>query len=205
MDYYLDFDYTLFDTYAFREELYKILEQNGFDRSFLLLTPELKENNPKLLNVRNLFIHLANERNIPVNNFLEPLEKLYIRGNEFVYDDSEQFLKYLKSKNHKLHLLTWGEKEYQKEKVMASKLYNYFDDIIYAEQLKYTLQQIDYENGIFIDDSPRELEGLYNRKVKQLYRIKRKNGKNSEEKLDIKGILEFNSLIELQNYLENHD
>ena len=202
MNYYLDFEYTLFDTYAFREELYKILEKNGLDRSYLKLTPELAENGQKLLNVRKVFKSIAKSKNIKIENFIEPLEKLYSNGQKFVYTDTIEFLKYLKSQKHKLHLMTWGEKEFQKEKLIASKLYNYFDEIIYAEKLKYTLEGIDYENGIFIDDSIRDLKGLYNRNAKNLFRIKRPNGKNSNKTLDIKEILEFNSLKELQEYLK---
>lgn len=204
MNYYLDFDYTLFDTHAFREGLYEILEKNGFDKTYLALTPEMKENGQKLLNIKELFKSLSVSRNIPVENFLEPLEELYSRCDKFVYDDTVEFLNYLKSKNHRLHVLTWGEKEFQKEKLKASKLYDYFDEIIYAEQLKYKLD-IDYSNGIFIDDSIRDLEGLYNQNAKQVFRIKRKNGKNSDKELNIKEILEFDSLKELQEYLEKQN
>lgn len=204
MNYYLDFDYTLFDTHAFREGLYEILEKNGFDKTYLALTPEMKTNGQKLLNIKELFKNLSESRNIPLKNFLEPLEELYARCDEFVYDDSVEFIKYLKSKNNRLCVLTWGEKEFQKEKLQASKLYDYFDGIIYAEQLKYTLD-LDYEKGIFVDDSVRDLEGLYNQNAKQVFRIKRKNGKNSDKELNIKEILEFNSLKELQEYLEKQN
>lgn len=202
MNYYLDFDYTLFDTYKFREELYKILEMNGLDKTYLAITPEMKTNGQKLLNIKELFKSLSEAKNISLNNFLQPLEELYARCDELVYDDTVEFLNYLKSKKHKLHVLTWGEKEFQEEKLKASKLYGYFDEIIYAEQLKYTLD-IDYENGIFIDDSVRDLEGLYNRNAKQVFRIKRKNGKNSDKELNIKEILEFETLKELQEYIES--
>lgn len=204
MNYYLDFDYTLFDTHSFREELYKILEKNGLDKTYLAITPEMKANGQKLLNIKELFKSLSETKNIPLNNFIEPLEELYSRCDELVYGDTVEFLNYLKSKKHKLHVLTWGEKEFQDEKLKASKLYEYFDEIIYAEQLKYTLD-IDYENGIFIDDSVRDLEGLYNRNAKQVFRIKRKNGKNSDKELNIKEILEFETLKELQEYLEKQE
>ena len=203
MNYYLDFDYTLFDTYKFRQGLFEILEKNGLDKTYLGLTPEMKTNGQKLLNIKELFRSLSKTRNIPLENFLKPLEELYSRCDQFVYDDTLEFLEYLKSQNHRLHVLTWGEKEFQKEKLKASKLYEYFDEIIYAEQLKYTLD-IDYENGIFIDDSIRDLEGLYNKNAKAVYRIKRKNGKNTDKELNIKEILEFNSLKELKDYLEKN-
>lgn len=202
MNYYLDFDYTLFDTYSFREGLYEILKKNGLDKTYLELTSESKTGEQKLLNVKDVFKNLSETENIPLDNFLEPLEDLYARCDRFVYDDTIEFLNYLESKNNKLYVLTWGEKEFQKEKLKASKLYDYFDEIIFAEKLKYELDDVDYSNGIFIDDSVRDLEGLYNKNAKQVFRIKRKNGKNSDKELNIKEILEFNSLKELQEYLE---
>lgn len=204
MNYYLDFDYTLFDTSALREGLYEILEQNGLDKTYLAMTPEMEKSGQKLLNIKELFKSLSETKNIPLENFLEPLEKLYARCEEFVYDDTVEFLKYLKSQNHKIHVLTWGEKEYQKEKLIASKLYDYFDEKIYAEILKYELD-IDFANGIFIDDSIRDLEGLYNKNAKQVYRIRRANGKNAKKELNIKEIPEFNSLKELQEYIEKQN
>jgi len=190
----------LFDTYAFREELYKILDKNGFDKSFLKYTPELKAEGQKLLNIRELFKNLSYLKGIPLNNFIEPLEELYSRGEEFLYEDTIDFLNYLKSGDNKIYILTWGEKEYQNEKIKSCRLDKYIDKVIFAEELKYTLD-IDYKNGIFIDDSIRDLEGLYKQKAKQVFKIKRENGKNSKEELSIKEILEFNSLKEIQEYL----
>ena len=69
MNYYLDFDYTLFDTHAFREELYEILEKNGFDKTYLALTPEMKTSGQKLLNIKEFFKSLSESRNIPLNNY----------------------------------------------------------------------------------------------------------------------------------------
>ena len=56
MNYYLDFDHTLFDTYKFREELYKILEMNGLDKTYLAITPEMKTNGQKILNIKESWI-----------------------------------------------------------------------------------------------------------------------------------------------------
>lgn len=199
MNFYLDFDYTLFNTYAFRKELYNILEQNGLDKSYLALTLEDREQ--KLINIREVFKALSEMNNLNIDNFTKPLDELYKKSDRFVYDDVIDFLKYLRMKKHKIYLLTWGEREYQREKLKASKLEEYLDETIFTEKLKYTLD-IDYENGIFIDDSIRDLEGLYNRNAKYVFRIKRKDGKNSNKKLNVKEILEFSSLNELKEYLE---
>ena len=46
MNYYIDFDYTLFNTFEFRKELYKILEKNGLNKSDLKI--KLEANKQKL-------------------------------------------------------------------------------------------------------------------------------------------------------------
>ena len=188
MNYYLDFDYTLFNTYEFRNELYKILENNKCNRDALKLT---KENGTyKFINIREKFKELI----------IKPLEKLYDECEKYIYEDVIEFLKYLKQQEHKIYILTWGEEEYQKEKVKASKIEKYVDEVIYTEKLKYNLD-IKYKEGIFIDDSIRDLKGLYSKKAKAVFRIKRINGKNSQKKLNIEEIKEFNSLYEIKEYL----
>lgn len=198
MIFYLDFDYTLFDTYAFRNELYKILRKNGLDQNYLALTSETEEH--ELLNVRKVFEHLSKDQNIPLDNFVKPLDAVYMKSNKFVYGDVINFLKWLKSEGHSIYILTWGDEEYQSEKVKASGLDKFIDGAIFTEKLKYTLD-IDYENAVFIDDSIRDLKGLYNRNAKCVFRMKRKHGKNSKMKLDINEILEFDSLRKIRKYL----
>ncbi len=198
MNFYLDFDYTLFDTYAFRKELYKILKRNGLSKDCLALTSEEEEH--ELLNVRNVFKHLSEKENLPLDNFIVPLEKLYKKSYKYLYKDVVKFIRVLKAEGHFVNILTWGNEEYQKEKIVASRIYEKVDHIICTEKLKYKLD-LDYENGIFIDDSIRDLKGLYVKKAKYVFRIKRKHGKNSKDKLDINEILEFNSLAKLERYL----
>ena len=203
MNYYIDFDHTLFDTSRFKSGLHEILENNGLDKSLLEINLSKRVSEKKFINIRDLFKILSEENNIPLKNFIEPLEKLYSRCEEFLYDDSIEFLDYLKSKGHKLYLLTWGEKELQKEKTISSKIDKYFDEMYFTEELKYTLDSIDYTKGIFLDDSIRDLEGLYARNPIKVIRIRRENGKNSKEELKTKGILEYSSLRELKKNLEN--
>ena len=46
------------------------------------------------------------------------------------------------------------------KKLMGSGITSYFDGIIITAEYKFLLD-IDYTNGIFIDDDPRDLNGLY--------------------------------------------
>ena len=61
----------------------------------------------------------------------------------------------------------------------------YIDEVYNTTRFKYELA-IDYKNGIFIDDSPRDLEGLYKAGVRHLIRIKKPNNlKRTSKELNI--------------------
>ena len=65
-----------------------------------------------------------------------------------------------------------------------------------TEELKYNLD-IDYSNGIFIDDKPQDLIGLYSRHPKKVIRLRRKNNKYSIknlENVDIEEYCDFNQV-----------
>lgn len=204
--FYLDFDYTLFDTANFREGLYEILEMNGLDRSLLKLTPEYTENGHKLINMREIFADLAEEHGISLENFIAPLEKLYARGSELTFADSMEFLRFLRARGDKVCCLTWGDPDFQREKMAISGLEPLFDDIIYTNKLKYQLD-IDYANSIFIDDSLRDLAGLLEAGAQEVIRVKRPSGKNSGKALPdaLGGVLEVESLAELQQIMQGEE
>lgn len=86
--------------------------------------------------------------------------------------------------------------EYQQTKILGSGLVNYFDSLIITAIPKDKLH-LNYRHGIFIDDNPSDLKRLYDAKAKKLIRIKRKNNKYSNKPLNISGIEEYNSLLEI--------
>lgn len=202
--YYIDFDYTLFDTAKFRDGLYKILKQNGFEKDVLKFTPEYAENGHKLLNLREFFTELAQEHDIALERFITPLEALYVHGDELVFADVRDFIAFLKARGYRVCCLTWGDLDFQREKMVVSGLAELFDEVIYTDKLKYQLKEINYEQAIFVDDSLRDLEGLLAAGAKQVIRIKRPNGKNSKKELPatLRGILEVESLAELQQIIQ---
>lgn len=202
--YYIDFDYTLFDTAKFRAGLYKILKQNGLDKSKLALTPEYAENGHKLINMREIFAGLAEKYGLELSGFIAPLEDLYARGSELVFADSADFVRFLKARGDKVCCLTWGDPDFQREKMGISGLEALFDEIIYTDILKYQLEGIEYADAIFIDDSLRDLEGLLAAGAKRVIRVKRPNGKNSGKVLPeaLAGVLEVESLAELQQIMQ---
>ena len=202
MNYYIDFDYTLFDTLAFRKELYKLLEKNGLNKELLKPTPEVaKSKGGKLFNLKTLFIDISEKYNLPKEQILKELKHILDKCEEFLYSDSIEFLQFLKENGNKVYLLTWGDKEFQEEKVVKSNISKYFDKMIFTEELKFTLN-LDYKNSIFIDDSLKDLEGFYKNNALKVIRIRRENGKYSDKDLEIKGIYEYTTLAELKKEIE---
>ena len=86
--------------------------------------------------------------------------------------------------------------EFHELKINGSGISNYFDTIIITATPKHELD-FKYENGIFVDDNPKDLENLYNVNGKRIIRIKRKNGRYSDKPLNISKIEEYTTLSEI--------
>ena len=120
-------------------------------------------------------------------------------GNEIVFEDAIRFLERLKEKGHKIHILTYVQPinmEYQLKKLMGSGIANYFDGIIITSKYKFLLD-LDYTNGIFIDDDPRDLNGLFEKNPIKVIRIRKENNKRSKIDIDNKEIEEFVSFDDI--------
>ena len=70
-----------------------------------------------------------------------------------------------------------------------------FDEIIITKDLKYTLD-IDYSKGIFIDDKPQDLIGLYSKNPKKVIRLRRIGSKYSPKDIEI-NIEEYRNFDEI--------
>lgn len=149
MNYYIDFDHTLFDTQ-------KLIESQNIDNC-----------------------------------------------SNYLFHDNIPFLKKLKERGHKLYMLSYAGKDlqYQLSKIYNSKIVDYFDEIIITKDLKYNLN-IDYTKGVFIDDNPRDLIGLYSKNPIKVIRLRRNNQKYSSEDLNI-NIAEYENFDEIPLDLED--
>ena len=123
--------------------------------------------------------------------------------SDYLFNDSVSFLKKLKSNGHKLYMLSYGgnDLQYQISKIYSCNIVNYFDGIFITKDLKFNIK-IDYSNGIFIDDNPRDLIGLYSKNAKKVIRLRRKNQKYSSEDLNI-NIEEYENFDEIPLDLED--
>lgn len=188
MKIYIDFDGTLYNTTKLNKNFIHIFNKYNINTEYI----------KKLMNNYKNYDILANK--IIIDNNIDKSiynEIFNLYSNNLVYKDVIPFLeKYYKK--YELILLTLGNKEYQEKKINSSNLKKYFKDIIITDKDKSKLN-IDYTNGIFIDNNPNELKKFYNSNATYLIRIKRNEDKYSKLNLDIKNIPEFNSFKDLDN------
>lgn len=201
MNYYLDFDNTLYETSRLSNDMlkglaYEISKKTSVSENDIF--DELKSmfNRENIYNIYKLAKFFARKYNIEKSILIDKVEDIILDGKKYVYDDVISFLKELKEKNHIINVLTYVAKEdlsYQLTKIKGSGLSEYFDNIIISSSLKFNLD-LKYEEGIFFDDSPKDLLGLASRNPKILVRVRRENNKYSKQELDIKNLVECKTL-----------
>ena len=126
------------------------------------------------------------------------IDKIY--SKDLIYNDVIPFLEKYYQK-YELILLTLGNKIYQKKKIDSTNINKYFKDIIITDKDKSKLN-INYKEGLFIDNNPNELKKFYNSKALYLIRIKRDTDKYSKYDINIKDIQEFKDFNEISTYIE---
>ena len=201
MNYYLDFDNTLYETSRLSNDMlkglaYEISKKTSISENDIF--DELKSmfNRENIYNIYKLAKFFAKKYNIEESILIDKVEDIILDGKKYVYDDVISFLKELKEKNHIINVLTYVAKEdlsYQLTKIKGSGLSEYIDNIIISSSLKFNLD-LKYEEGIFFDDSPKDLLGLASRNPKILVRVRRENNKYSKQELDIKNLIECKTL-----------
>ena len=203
MNYYFDFDNTLYETAKLTKKMKETIVDVIYD--YIKIDKEelfkyADENfNSTLDNIFSFAEKMANFYEVDSNEIMVRLDKVINNGKENVFEDVERFLKKLKDNGNKLYILTYVTKinqEYQLKKIVGSKIADYFDSIIVTTDLKYTLD-LDYNKGVFIDDDPRDLTGLYSMNPIRLIRIRKPNNKRSKIDMDNKDIEEYTSFDDI--------
>ena len=206
MNFYIDFDNTLYNTKALTADMLEklaiyISKTQNVNKEKLLEELKSKFNRKNIYNIFELCIFFENQYDMQNNQLQLMIKEILEDGNKYVYSDVIEFLEKLKNENYELFILTKAEGkdniEYQKIKIEGSKIKQYFSgNPIITIKPKGELD-LDYENGIFIDDNPKELKSLYSAKAKRVIRIKRPNAKYSNEELNISGIEEYTKLSDI--------
>ncbi len=82
-----------------------------------------------------------------------------------------------------------------------SNISSFFKDIIITEKDKSKLG-IDYENSIFIDNNPIEIERFHNSKAKRIIRIIRDNDKYAKDVCNVLNVIECNNFYQIVEMLQ---
>ena len=190
MKIYIDFDGTLFNNSKHYKKLITIFKKYNIQEEYI----NNLTNNKHYKNMDNLAKEIIINNNLD-KSIIKEINTIY--NKDLIYKDIIPFLEKYQNK-YDLILLTLGTKNYQLKKIKSSNISKYFKEIIITNKDKSKLN-IDYSNGIFIDNNPLELKKFYNANAKYLIRIKRKTDKYSKLNLDINNIPEFNNFTELLN------
>lgn len=203
MNYYLDFDNTLYETAKLTALMLEaiantISESTGEDAC--TLKKEAVENfNSTIDNIFSFAENMSKKHGVDSQKVLDKVNEVIDNGNIIVFEDAVRFLKRLKENGHKAFILTYvakGNEEYQMRKLLGSGLMQYFDGIIITAEYKFLLD-LKYENGIFIDDDPRDLNGLFEKNAIQVIRIRKPNNKRSKIDINNSQIKEYESFDDI--------
>lgn len=190
MNIYIDFDGTLYNNTKLDQIFINLFNEYNIKTKYIeKLIDEIK--NYPLVTKR-----LIKEFNLN-KDILSKIDNIY--SNNLIYKDVIPFLEKYYQKYNLILLTCTNDEKYQLNKIKSSNISKYFKEIIITTKDKSKLDNIDYQNGIFIDNNPIELERFYNSNATYLIRIKRTNDKYSKLNLNIKNIptyKEFNELLE---------
>lgn len=204
MNYYIDFDNTLYNTNLLKEKMLNSIAEIAKNQQNIDILQEcnLLFTNDHIYDIYKLADYICNKYNLNLQQVLKTLDNVILNGSDFTFNDSIPFLEKLHNLNHNIFLLTYSNNnlKYQTLKILGSGLINYFDALYITSTPKYELD-IDYKNGIFIDDNPKDLLGLYSKSAKKVIRLKRAENKYSLQNLENCNIDEYINFIELGGQL----
>ena len=201
MNYYIDFDNTLYETSSLTPRMVEaIINSININNKEEIeeIVGSFNTTNSTNKNIYSFAVEIANRYKVNPQEVVQNVKKCIANSQNLTYDDGKRFLKRIKNKGHRLIMLTYipdkSNEEYQMDKINASGIKEYFDEIIITSDYKFTLD-LDYKNGVFVDDNPRDLKGLHEKAPIRLIRIKKEKNKYSKVMWILKVWKNMNLLI----------
>lgn len=205
MNYYFDFDNTLYETAKLTEVMLNATVNSIYNKTgknLEDLKKYAKENfNSTTGNIFNFAEEMAEKFKSDKNKVLEDLNNAIYSGESIVFEDARRFVEKLYKNNNKLYILTYipdkKNHDYQMKKIIGSGIAKYFNSIIITSEYKFNLS-LDYKNGIFFDDDPRDLNGLFEKNPIKVIRIRKENNKRSKIDMENKEIEEYKTFDDIK-------
>lgn len=204
MNYYFDFDNTLYETAKLTAKMLDAVA-NTISSSINLNANEVLEEikpqfNSTVDNIFSFAEKMSVKYGIDPKLTIDNVNDVINHAKDIVFPDAIRFIEQKRKNGDRLVILTYiaeGNQEYQLQKIMGSGLANYFDQIIVTSKYKFELD-LNYKDGIFIDDDPRDLNGLYTKNPIKVIRIRKENNKRSKIDIDNKDIEEYESFDDIK-------
>lgn len=190
---YFDFDGTLYDSDKLMQKFIDICKKYKISEGIIDNLERRLFTETKLFNLDELANSLLKEHSL-TSDFIEEIEKLYLEKN--VYSDVYYALdKIQKSQKYDMVILTYGNIKYQEKKISNCDILEYIKEVIITEKNKSNIDNIDYTNGIFIDNNPEQITNL-TKKTNNVIRIRRQTDKYSKIDTEIP-VNQYQDLISL--------
>ena len=184
----LDFDDCIFNTYQFFQELLGIFKRVGFtEKEFFDNHRRTKEKNG-YFNLEMIIEFLYQTKRFNKEKIKEEIRSFMDKSGKFVYSDFAGFAGNFGKEN--LILLSYGDANFQKEKIEKSGIASFFKEIIItrdkAKSFKTIFQKYNAEKIFFIDDKADQVNQIkkYFPQVVAI-KIERPQGKHIEIKSEL--------------------
>ncbi|OGI63561.1 hypothetical protein A2818_01910 [Candidatus Nomurabacteria bacterium RIFCSPHIGHO2_01_FULL_40_12] len=154
MKYIFDFDDVLFNTTQhFKEQMCLILEKNGISR--ILIEEYTKKERWNLFTLKKMFVHFSVKEDV--------YEEIMKESKNSINQELLKLIKKLGKLN--CYLVSYGDEEFQLEKIKRSEVGTLFSEIIIVQgSKKEAIEKIctkhKDEEVIFIDDKAKHFEDL---------------------------------------------
>lgn len=159
-----DFDYTLFDTFKFKQVLGRSLCRHGISENFFWQTYQQTVNRDKQAYNYNLDYQLeiiAGSCDLNREQARQDIGRVIEQAADFIYPEAEEVLKIFSDKeDFNLILLTLGNYDFQKAKVENSGLTGYFQEVVitsFSKVHSYHLTIPSDNKAVFVSDSLQEI------------------------------------------------
>lgn len=209
MNYFIDFDHTLYNTDTLVMDILKELAKyiaNSNNQNFEDTFNDIKTSfkNEKFCDFYNFidYLNKYSKYTFEKTKATSVVNSIMMDCSKYLFEDSIPFIKYLKETGNKVYLLSYNDTRlyYQALKVAGSGILEFVDGLITTSTIKGDMP-LNFKNGVFIDDKPRDLISIFNKKPINIYRIRRPSEKYSNQETNC-SIEEFSCLEELKKKLE---
>ena len=208
MNIFVDFDHTLYNTPLLTHDMLEALASviskdttEQFNNILKELKDKFKRGKNNIYNIYKLIKYFKTKYNFDINYATIAINNLVFNGEKYLFEDSIPFLEALKKQNHKIYILSYNENEvyFQTVKIAGSGLLKYVDGVFPTISNKSDIP-FDFSKCIFIDDKPKDLISIYDKKPFKIFRIRRKNDTYSEIETNLP-IPEFTNLKEIMLHI----